>query len=713
MNRPTPVLRPGTTTDDLDDGKPVAVALGASTPLMETKVSTKAIGTVGQVGNGNTSTWSGKEKVYVYSFRSGTDEGYLQDVNQTTTTASEPLIDNEIATVATGSNTAKLTFENSKTYYYQGDKVYEFFGYHIDDAGTKATTNDPEPVKTKTSIHVPFKIDGGQDLMIGRTNKEEDIKAAGSEVIAPSKLYSAYAARRGVQPNLRFEHVLSRFTFNIIPGTYNSKDVKVTGIKVKSYTEGNLNIVGFDEDLTVDVSSMEELNVQNKVSGSEEMTAISAANPAAFVDANFFDTTNGKLKDNLTAQKVGEVMVIPGKTTYDLIVELDWVDNGKTEPIEGFTARINIDDVATASASQKGSTFEPGKSYDITLKIYGPEKVEISATLKDWVQVTMDEIDPDKDMEYFVEFESSELNLDYTAVASAVTQNLHFAANASVALESDETWFVVTYTGDAKTFSYTVLANDGTTARTAKVTATATWTVSTETITRTAVLNVTQKGKPSLSVENDDKDQTANAAASSTVSVPFTFANMALSDIEVTWDEKYDAYISSATLTETAGANAAAYSLELVLTENKGDVAREFAVSLAAPKYGATVVAPIVINITQSAPTTTPTPPTASITFDDGDAALTHDDVAKSGQTIELKWTVAGVDPTALVITSAVQNADPVVTDAVTAAATTAGLTLTVKENTSDTARTIIVTIKDKDTDPTFTKTITINQLGA
>lgn len=73
-----------------------------------------------------------------------------------------------------------------------------------------------------TQVLVPFKIDGSQDLMIAETKTAkaaEDLIASpqytGSDEDAPSYIYSAYAARRGVNPEMTFKHQLVRLQFKV------------------------------------------------------------------------------------------------------------------------------------------------------------------------------------------------------------------------------------------------------------------------------------------------------------------------------------------------------------------------------------------------------------------------------------------------------------------------------------------------------------------
>ncbi len=82
-------------------------------------------------------------------------------------------------------------------------------------AVTAGTTTD-----TETAVTVPFIINGSQDLMIAETKTADaaDALVAASSITAedaPSYIYSAYAARRGVNPEMTFKHQLTRLQFKV------------------------------------------------------------------------------------------------------------------------------------------------------------------------------------------------------------------------------------------------------------------------------------------------------------------------------------------------------------------------------------------------------------------------------------------------------------------------------------------------------------------
>lgn len=75
-----------------------------------------------------------------------------------------------------------------------------------------------------TQVTVPFKIDGSQDLMVADTKTAEAAAALAeypgvNAEDAASYIYSAYAARRGVNPAMTFKHQLVRLQFQVKAAT--------------------------------------------------------------------------------------------------------------------------------------------------------------------------------------------------------------------------------------------------------------------------------------------------------------------------------------------------------------------------------------------------------------------------------------------------------------------------------------------------------------
>lgn len=117
----------------------------------------------------------------------------------------------------------------------------------------------------QAKITVPFIIDGSQDVMAASTELtaadadklnggtgEDPLLHESVEAYYPEttfknyarSLYSAKTARKGVQPNLKFKHLLTRFTFDAIqmPDATNNDNepVRIKKIEVKSKVSGEI-----------------------------------------------------------------------------------------------------------------------------------------------------------------------------------------------------------------------------------------------------------------------------------------------------------------------------------------------------------------------------------------------------------------------------------------------------------------------------------------
>lgn len=154
------------------------------------------------------------------------------------------------------------------------DEEAEHEGYH--QVYVKTTTNkvpntDGPTVTPGTidqaKITVPFIIDGSQDVMAASTEltKYDADRLNGGDASDPREnveayypettfknyarsLYSAKTARKGVQPNLKFKHLLTRFTFDAKQmadatndGLLNDNEaVRIKKIEVKSKVSGEI-----------------------------------------------------------------------------------------------------------------------------------------------------------------------------------------------------------------------------------------------------------------------------------------------------------------------------------------------------------------------------------------------------------------------------------------------------------------------------------------
>ena len=360
-------------TAPAEDGAPVAVLFSSN---VKAAVETKA--------QGGVDAWDATQNLHIYGFQR--QEG---GIDYTTVT---PFIDNVVATSpAEGAADNKLAVldTDQKPFYYVGNNTYDFYGFYVDDLNV-------EPATTATGVYVPVVITGGEDVMVAKANPEVD----GAALANPRYAYSAYAARRNVQPTLKFEHQLVRFRFQIESGT----DFETVGD-----AEKNL----FVTSLTINARNTADLYVAGETVGLQNISADRADLALCSLDAtnNLVALTPYEVhdKDAVLAQdanKLGEsLMVIPNESvegkvdaegnplvdTFD--ATLTMTQFGKTQVLP---LALKISDVKDAEGKYVAQTqFTAGYSYLITVKVYGLEEIEISAELEPWKDGGRIDIDTD------------------------------------------------------------------------------------------------------------------------------------------------------------------------------------------------------------------------------------------------------------------------------------------------------------------------------
>lgn len=418
-----------------ENGRPeISIGVGSS------QVTTRGLGSVGANHNDLTGhhQWDG-QSVYVYMFnKPETGE------DGTVSKQFDPAKDNGISIyenaefmtptgtdkgVARHKATGWKAGDNYKVSYYPLSGAFDFWGYYIDDktvTPTITTETDTDPA----TITVPFTIDGSNDIMAAST-KDPDALPEG---ITAKDLYSAKAARSDVQPNLYFEHKLTRFTFNayaypqFAKKDANDKDnpdaVRINAIRVYSRTTGKLvakydadnkivTNVEFDEGEPTALSLKERVKKNVTDSGDENQTKEVDDYTTELKDL-FDDPATGAADKGIDlpgtaadAVKIGEALLVqPNQDKYrievvvqqNLVTEEDAEGNPIEDTREYVTRTIGENaDLFIANAKDgegKDVTFDAGKSYDVTLKVYGLSRIEITVSLAPWEEGGKVEIDP-------------------------------------------------------------------------------------------------------------------------------------------------------------------------------------------------------------------------------------------------------------------------------------------------------------------------------
>lgn len=242
------------------DGENVAIEIGVGAPSS----TMRGTGTVGDVADYTPGTgyadktathWAG-QKINVFMLEKGTMNFAIDP------TTDKPLYENaELTTPNDGtySGEAKLVEVKAGDYqglpvikYYPSTGKYDFWGYRVDDA------QDTAIVIGTDKIDVTFTVDGTQDVLAAQTievfeelsdvRKEAITNGGGEDLFnetdpEKNKNYSASAARKGIQPELLFKHMMTRLTFEVKAGTKDIAD-EMTGDVVTTPATNPLYVAG-------------------------------------------------------------------------------------------------------------------------------------------------------------------------------------------------------------------------------------------------------------------------------------------------------------------------------------------------------------------------------------------------------------------------------------------------------------------------------------
>ena len=271
--------------------------------------TTRGTGTVG-TDNASTNCWAG-QKVNVFMLEKGTvvvaqdEEGNDIYSNATLATPDDGI--NPASNIA-----ILLSIDGIPEYrYYPNTGVYDFWGYRTDGA----ETNPPSIDSTEKVITIPFTIDGSQDLMVGKAvptvNDEGNVMGTygGSpEAVSADKVYSAYSARRGIQPSILFKHLLSRLVFTIIGST---ADICLDTAKINP-TNPAYDAAYADNQETQGVR-ITDIKLVSKNSGKLYIAAVdTATHPLGKIE---WEELNGTARDTLALQQRQKAILTPAEIT--------------------------------------------------------------------------------------------------------------------------------------------------------------------------------------------------------------------------------------------------------------------------------------------------------------------------------------------------------------------------------------------------------------
>ena len=263
-----------------------------------------------------------------------------------------------------------------------------------------------------------------------------------------NRLFSASAARANVQPELVFSHMMTRLTFDAYAGSNNAKaytenggnatefdagtdtyqGVYVAGIKVRAIssidetnptapvvtyvdpTKGTFEIAGtdaaFKPSLTWDDADAQAVPAAFELMKRDPNAATPAnANLIPLIDVTDVDgngdpnyDTNGAIllwntaTDGSVKNTIGEAIIAPSAAAYEIdiilcqkVVTKEEVVSG--DPVDSETVKWStIKKTFRAGYDSANNTtfFQPGTSYNFSIKVYGLERIAITTTLTPW-----------------------------------------------------------------------------------------------------------------------------------------------------------------------------------------------------------------------------------------------------------------------------------------------------------------------------------------
>lgn len=377
--------------------------------VASSKVQTRGTGTVGGMTDAE-NVWAG-QTLWVYMLQKGSMDlaYYKAPAVGGVATPDVEVFNNKKFTAPDAANNTKsglATTADGTIAYYPVSGNYDFWGYRVDDAAgatpvvkTVDDTGAAVEANVATKRVVDITIDGSQDIMAGKAVPSTDeVTKLGNYA---DNFYSAYAARKGVQPNITFNHLLTRFTFEVragskatagLPAGGNTDAVKVTGVSVDSKTTGTLTVAytGATKEaaelltFTGDASAL--TLKQRDAALADNNAPLVALEPVSLTWTDDAATIGDVIK-------VGEALLVaPGETEYPLTISLS---QDVLEQLTGTKVTKPLEQKATIKMDGV-KAFEPGKSYKVTITVYGLQEIEVTATLVPWADGGSIDIDDDR-----------------------------------------------------------------------------------------------------------------------------------------------------------------------------------------------------------------------------------------------------------------------------------------------------------------------------
>lgn len=420
-NDPGSISEPTTNTPDvIDEGSPVAIELGVGAP--QVSVSTRGTGAAGIETEGDVALWDEQELKILMTKKNSLVLAKEDPNDETSKYIFEGLTFKAPASIVKDPTQMKITNTDGAVKYYPLQGAYDFYGFSFDDATLEGGTFEyPTTGEETRQITYTLTIDGTQDIMIAKAELTADQQGGTTSEngkLAPndySKAFSSWAARRGVQPTMNFEHLLSRLDFVAKVGetVQGEENIEVDESYPSSWPEadGYPQPIGNQLKNGVYIKGIKILNPKNKITVKiadlDSPETIGITNPIA-EDNSEFTLQRRPSEDEVTEHKsknflplipetpgiakdetleIGDgIMIVPGDNSFDMEIELmQYVmkyDGSSLEHPKEYTWKEAT--LKTTVKLNDDDTFKAGNYYTITATIFGFQKIDVTATLSKW-----------------------------------------------------------------------------------------------------------------------------------------------------------------------------------------------------------------------------------------------------------------------------------------------------------------------------------------
>lgn len=430
----------------IDEGTTrMPIEMGISMP--EASVSTRGTGTVGDLANSDNNQWNSQE-LGILMFKKGTSQEakeILDDAGNLLNPETAPAVLSGVTFLAPAA-VADPTSENNngglirminedgdiQAKYYPMTGAYDFYGYHIDDielaqgalVATGATSTNDLSIKL-----TGLEINGSQDILAAQTKEVNQTNYTSGNwtldnatTLFPQRSFSSWAARNNIQPILDFQHVLTRLTFTIEAGSPEAAE----NYYDNNWVENSAEIEGETTSTAVEIYKIEVLDVQNTMDLDITELKVDATDYAGDTYRADFElmsideqsTETPKALGELVAEapkayatdvlnydenypqttRIGESMMIyPGVTAVNMNIYLrQWVVDTE-DPVTGdpLTYKQKMTALPATATLTNNAAYAAGTSYNINIKVYGFQRIEVYAALTGWVDGDDVNVDPE------------------------------------------------------------------------------------------------------------------------------------------------------------------------------------------------------------------------------------------------------------------------------------------------------------------------------